>query len=117
MATVRQKPHNPTTQPFPYGVLVEKERLHARATPGASKSKTFIVVFAPPSAGVKTISSLPLPGAMKSVDLYWSPNAWRPIVMGLVHPGTGLGIDGQMMGSRKTVPLRMLRIVPFGDRH
>jgi hypothetical protein len=28
-----------------------------------------------------------------------------------------LGIDGQMIGSRKTVPLRMLRIVPFGDRH
>jgi len=68
----------------------------------------------------------------------WSPKACRPIQIGLVHPGTGLGILSRMMGSRKTVPPRMFRIwvqrcdltngicakkggrrhtVPLGDRH
>ena len=32
--------------------------------------------------------------------------------MGLVHPGTNLGIVWQMIGSLKTVPPRMFRMVP-----
>jgi hypothetical protein len=40
----------------------------------------------------------------------WSPNACRPMTMGLTHPGMGLGMRLRMMGSRKTVPPRMLRI-------
>jgi hypothetical protein len=49
--------------------------------------------------------------------LYWSPCAWRPITIGLVQPGTSRGTLPQMIGSRKTTPPRMLRIVPFGERH
>ncbi|RUS21239.1 hypothetical protein BC937DRAFT_93262 [Endogone sp. FLAS-F59071] len=37
--------------------------------------------------------------------------------MGLVHPGTILGTLLRMIGSRNTVPLRILRIVPLGDLH
>ena len=37
--------------------------------------------------------------------------------MGLVHPGTNLGIIWQMIGSLKTVPPRILRIVPLGESH
>lgn len=43
-------------------------------------------------------------------ELTWSPKACRPIQIGLTHPGTGLGIDFKMIGSRKTVPPRMFRI-------
>lgn len=32
------------------------------------------------------------------------------MTIGLVQPGTGLGIFSRMMGSRKTVPPRMFRI-------
>ena len=39
------------------------------------------------------------------------------MTMGLVHPGTRRGTFEQMIGSRKTTPPRMLRIVPLGDRH
>jgi len=49
--------------------------------------------------------------------LYWSPNAWRPITIGRVQPGTRRGTFLQMIGSRKIVPPMMLRIVPFGDLH
>jgi hypothetical protein len=49
--------------------------------------------------------------------LYWSPKAWRPTTMGRVQPGTSRGTFLQMMGSRKMVPPRMLRIVPLGDFH
>lgn len=58
-----------------------------------------MTTFSPPSLGVKLISSLPGPGAMKSVERYWSPKAWRPMTIGLTHPGTGFGIEGMMMDS------------------
>src|SRR3546814_779214 len=61
--------------------------------------------------------SLPGPGTLKSVALYWSPKAWRPMTIGWVQPGTRRGTFRQMIGSRKMVPPTMLRIVPFGDRH
>src|ERR1700722_12924387 len=61
--------------------------------------------------------SVPLPGNLKSVARYWSPKAWRPMMIGLVQPGTSRGTFLQMMGSRNTTPPRMLRMVPFGDFH
>jgi hypothetical protein len=51
------------------------------------------------------------------VALYWSPNAWRPTMIGWVQPGTRRGTFWQMIGSRKITPPRMLRMVPFGDFH
>ena len=39
------------------------------------------------------------------------------MMMGLVQPGTSRGTFDMMIGSRKTTPPRMLRIVPFGERH
>ena len=68
-------------------------------------------------AGSKVIVSLPLPGTTKSVARYWSPKAWRPMTIGWVQPGTSRGTFLQMIGSRKMVPPRMLRIVPLGDFH
>lgn len=38
-------------------------------------------------------------------------------MIGFVHPGTRRGIFWQTIGSRKTVPFKMLRIVPFGEGH
>ena len=52
-----------------------------------------------------------------SVARYWSPNAWRPMMIGSVQPGTSRGTLRQMIGSRKMTPPKMLRIVPFGERH
>lgn len=51
------------------------------------------------------------------MGLTWSPWACLPMVMGLVQPGTRRGIFLQMMGSRKTVPPRMFRMVPLGLFH
>ena len=48
---------------------------------------------------------------------YWSPKAWRPMTIGAFQPGTRMGMLLHRMGSRKTVPLRMLRMVPLGDFH
>ena len=39
------------------------------------------------------------------------------MTIGLVQPGTSRGMFEMMIGSRKMTPPRMLRIVPFGDRH
>ena len=39
------------------------------------------------------------------------------MMIGLVQPGTRRGTFLQMIGSRKITPPRMLRMVPFGDRH
>ena len=39
------------------------------------------------------------------------------MMIGWVQPGTRRGTFLQMIGSRKIMPPRMLRIVPFGDRH
>lgn len=47
----------------------------------------------------------------------WSPNAWRPTTILLVHPGTSRGIFLQIMASLKTVPPSMFLIVPLGDLH
>ena len=38
-------------------------------------------------------------------------------MIGLIQPGTKRGTLDTTMGSRNTTPPRMLRIVPFGDRH
>ena len=70
-----------------------------------------------PSSPVNLSEMVPLPGNLKSVARYWSPKAWRPMMMGWVQPGTRRGTFLQMMGSRKMQPPRMLRIVPFGLRH
>jgi hypothetical protein len=37
------------------------------------------------------------------------------MMIGLVQPGTRRGMFEMMIGSRKTTPPRMLRIVPLGD--
>ena len=39
------------------------------------------------------------------------------MTIGLVQPGTSRGMLLMMIGSRKTTPPRMLRIVPFGETH
>src|SRR3954463_6524359 len=39
------------------------------------------------------------------------------MMIGLVQPGTSRGTFLQIMGSRKTTPPRILRMVPFGDFH
>ena len=39
------------------------------------------------------------------------------MMIGLVQPGTRRGTFLQMIGSRKIVPPRMLRMVPLGERH
>ena len=39
------------------------------------------------------------------------------MTIGFVQPGTSRGMFEQMIGSRKTTPPRMLRMVPFGDLH
>ena len=38
-------------------------------------------------------------------------------MIGSVQPGTNRGTVEITMGSRNTTPPRMLRMVPFGDRH
>ena len=70
-----------------------------------------------PSSEVHLISSFPLPGTLKSVALYWSPNACLPMITGSVHDGTNLGTFLQIMGSLNTVPPMIFLIVPFGDLH
>ena len=60
---------------------------------------------------------MPGPGTTKSVARYWSPWAWRPMMIGSVQPGTNRGTLEITMGSRNTTPPRMLRMVPLGDRH
>src|ERR1700688_3152418 len=70
-----------------------------------------------PSSPTNFIDNVPLLGNLKSVARYWSPKAWRPMMIGLVQPGTSRGTLRQMMGSRNTTPPRMLRMVPFGDFH
>jgi len=39
------------------------------------------------------------------------------MTIGLVQPGTSRGTLLMMIGSRKTTPPRMLRMVPFGESH
>lgn len=92
-------------------------RWHLRG-PKVSKSIFFfilkIILWKLP---VNTISNFPGRVITKSLALYWSPCAWRPIIIGFVHPGTNRGIFLHIIGSRNTVPPRILRIVPFGLNH
>jgi hypothetical protein len=48
---------------------------------------------------------------------YWSPNAWRPTMIGLVQVGTYFGMFSITIGSRKITPPRMFLIVPLGERY
>ena len=52
-----------------------------------------------------------------SVARYWSPKPWRATTTGLYQCPTRRGTLRQMIGSRKMVPSRMLRMVPFGLFH
>jgi hypothetical protein len=56
-------------------------------------------------------------GIFISVARWMSPWALRPMTIGCVQPGTSRGTFSQMIGSRKIVPSRMLRMVPFGLRY
>ena len=67
--------------------------------------------------GVNVRVSLPSPGTTMSSARYWSPKAWRPMMIGFVQPGTSRGTFEITIGSRKMTPPRMLRIVPFGERY
>ena len=89
------------------------------AIPLEGKSKTSISIGSPwpASFGVQVRVSLPSPGISVSSARYWSPKAWRPMMIGFVQPGTSRGMFEITIGSRKITPPRMLRIVPFGDRY
>ena len=87
---------------------------HGDAAPGKSNTSCSITW---PSSPSNLMVSLPLPGTTKSVARYWSPKAWRPMMIGWVQPGIRRGTFLQMIGSRKTTPPRMLRMVPLGDFH
>src|SRR6202000_2268664 len=87
------------------------------ATPSPLKLKTSKVWGALPSSGVKVIVSLPLPLITVSVARYWSPKACLPTIMGAVQLVTSRGTFFMTMGSRNTVPSRILRIVPLGLFH
>ena len=89
----------------------------ASATPGLGNSKTSSSIGSVPSLGVKVRVRVPSPGTLRSVARYWSPNAWRPITIGFVQPGTSRGMLLITIGSRKMTPPKMLRMVPFGDFH
>ena len=89
----------------------------ASATPEPGAWNTSCSIGAEPSFGVNVTVSVPSPGKRKSVARYWSPNAWRPTMIGWVQLGTSRGMLEMMIGSRKMTPPRMLRIVPFGDRY
>jgi len=52
-----------------------------------------------------------------SVARWMSPWAWRPMTIGCVQPSTSRGTFSQMIDSRKMVPSRRLRSVPFGLRY
>ena len=89
----------------------------AIATPPSGAWNTSKLWASPPSAGWKESVRVPGPSNTKSVARYWSPKAWRPMMIGLFQPGTRRGMLLMMIGSRKITPPRMLRIVPFGDFH
>ena len=85
--------------------------------PGPVKLKTSYLISSLPSSEVHFTSIFPFPGTLKSVALYWSPNACLPITTGSVHEGTNFGILEQIIGSLKTVPPIIFLIVTFGDLH
>jgi hypothetical protein len=67
--------------------------------------------------GAKLRVSVPSPGRRGRSARYWSPKAWRPMMIGFVQPGTRRGMFEMTIGSRKMTPPRMLRIVPLGERY
>lgn len=86
---------------------MEESRLYiAIPGPAEGKSNTFMTFLGPPLVGVKTISNLPGSVAIKSVDLYWSPKACLPIIIGFFHWGIKRGMFLQRIGSLKTVPFK-----------
>ncbi len=87
------------------------------ATPGPLVLITSRSIAWPPPSGVHESLSVPLPGNTKSCARYWSPKPWRATTTGLSQCGTMRGTFLQMIGSRKIVPSRMLRMVPLGLRH
>jgi len=89
----------------------------ASATPSPLKSYTSCEMGSEPSSGVNVMVSFPFPLVTKSVARYWSPKAWRPMQIGCFQPGTNRGTLLIMIGSRKTVPSKILRMVPLGDFH
>src|ERR1700744_4386582 len=104
----------------------------ARAKSRMESLKLYIPITTPPFSGIETtsctIGSLPSAGVKVSVTVpgfstlklvarYWSQKAWRPMTIGFVQPGTSRGTFEITVGSRKMVPPRMFRIVPFGDNH
>src|SRR4029450_13832558 len=94
---------------------IESSRLYidiAMPQPGALKTSFSITV---PSSPTNFIDSVPLLGNLMSVARYWSPKAWRPMMIGLVQPGTRRGTLLQVIGSRNPPPARMLRMGHVGD--
>lgn len=90
----------------------------AKATPVVSEREhTGRIVGAEPSFGLMTNSTSLGTFRTMSWAWYWSPKACLPIMMGLFHPGTIRGIRSRTIGSLKTVPLRIERMVPLGLFH
>jgi hypothetical protein len=87
----------------------------ARAAPDPEDLYTSLSIAGPPSSGKKESFSVPLPGKRNSLARYRSPKAWRATITGLSQWGIRRGTFRQMIGSRKMVPSRMFRIVPFGE--
>ena len=87
------------------------------AIPSSWKLYISQVLTSSPFSGVNVIVSLPFPWVTKSVALYWSPKACLPMQIGLTHPWTYRGMFFIIIGSLKTVPPIIFRIVPLGDFH
>lgn len=82
-------------------------------------SKTFQQLLESITSRFINVNICTFPGleAIKSFALYWSPWAWRPIMMGCSQPGTNFGIFLHTIGSLNTVPPSTFLIVPLGDNH
>ena len=61
--------------------------------------------------------SLPLPGTLEVGGAVLVAEGMTTDDDRLRQPGTSRGTFCMMIGSRKITPPRMLRIVPFGERH
>src|SRR5579872_7167838 len=87
------------------------------ATPSPLKWKTSNVWAAPPSSGGNVMVSFPLTFITVSVARDWSPKACLPTMIGAVQLVTSRGTFFITIGSRNTVPSRILRMVPLGLFH
>jgi len=88
----------------------------ARPIPLPSNLYTYMR-YSFPLCPLNTTSKVPGSSTMKSVALYWSPNACLPIMIGFFQPGMSRGILLIRMGYLKTVPLSIFLMVPFGLFH